>query len=353
MKKSTITSLSTSSHEDDCDCSRMMEELKTFSLNGTTGTTSTTSIVLFDDKVITGSHIPFVNSKISDSISWGLQFGMYVMQLYMGSQQSYARSQIQDDDIAQTKELLRRYPVHFFTHSPVVFNLAGSVGQKSLAWCGNSRVDNMMESLIQSLSYELSILNKIGGLGTVIHPGSCIKEVGKSQEQIEEEAISAIAKTLSFIDFANGKAKVLLEICAGEVNKVSYNLDQLVRIREKVHPKNRGNIAYCLDTAHAFASGLYNFSTVDGVKSMFADIDRVKRENLGCVELIHLNDSLVPFGNRTDRHACLRQGYIWSNDDTPLKYLLDEAGIRHIPCVLETSPSDMFTLHELLGENIE
>ncbi len=341
---------SRSEEHNDCDCARMIEELKSIPLN--ISQSGETGVILFDDNVITGSHIPFVNSRLSDSISWGLNLGMYVIQLYMGSQQSFARSSIKDDDIEKTKELLRRYPIHFFTHSPVVFNLAGSVGQKSLAWCGNARVDNMMESLIQSLSYELSILNKIGGLGTVIHPGSCIQEAGKSKEQAEEEAISAIAKTLSFVNFASGKAKVLLEICAGEANKVSYNLDQLVRIRQKVSPKNRENIAYCLDTCHAFASGLYNLSTLDGVKKMFADIDRVKSENLGCVELIHLNDSRVPFGSRTDRHECLRQGYIWSNDDKPLRYLLAEAGTRRIPCVLETSPADMFTLYELIGESM-
>jgi deoxyribonuclease-4 len=332
--------------DDECDCKRLLEALANIQIPDTSH-----GAVIFDDRVITGSHVPFTNSRLSDSIEWGLKLGMYVIQVYMGGQQCYERSKIKDDDVAATKELMRRYPVHLFTHSPVIYNLAGSVKNKSLAWCGNSAVDEMMEKLIKCLNFELSVLNRVGALGTVIHPGCYIKEKGKTQEEVEEEAISAIAKTLSFVEFT-GPAKVLLEICAGENGKVAYNLDQLVRMREKVCEKNRGNIAYCLDTAHAFGSGLYDLSTLEGVQKMFDDIDRVKKGNLGCVELIHLNDSRVPFGSKTDRHALLRTGYIWSQDDTPLKYLLAQAGERRIPCVLETSPSDMYTLYELLGEEI-
>lgn len=330
-----------------CDCERLLTAIPSVEVPS-----ETHGAIIFDNKVITGSHVPFLNSRISDSVEWGLKLGMYVIQLYMGGQQCYARSKIKDDDVEATKELLRRYPVHLFTHSPVIYNLAGSVKNKSLAWCGNTEVDSMMENLIKCLNFEISVLNRVGALGTVIHPGCYIKESGKTQEQIEEEAICAIAKTLSFVEFGGGKAKVLLEICAGEGGKVAYNLDQLVRMREKVCEKNRGNIAYCLDTAHAFGSGLYDLSRVEGVQRMFGDIDRVKREDNGCVELIHLNDSEVPLSSKKDRHALLRTGYIWGKDDTALKYLLAQAGERRIPCVLETSPSDMHTLYELLGEPI-
>jgi deoxyribonuclease-4 len=332
-------------HDGACDCERMLKELENFSITCGGGS----GVVIFDDHVITGSHVPFTNSRISNSIEWGLKLGMYAIQLYMGGQQCYARSKITEDDIKATNALMLRYPLHLFTHSPVIYNLAGSVKNKSLAWCGNAQVDDMMVNLIKSLNFELSILNKVGGLGTVIHPGCYIKEKGKTQEQVEEEAIQAIGKTLSRVEFT-GPAKVLLEICAGENGKVAYNLDQLVRMREYVCEKNRGNIAYCLDTAHAFGSGLYDLSQLEGVQKMFDDIDRVKRENKGCVELIHLNDSRVPLGSKTDRHELLRRGFIWGNDDTPLKYLLAQAGERRIPCILETSPSDMNTLHELLGE---
>lgn len=306
---------------------------------------------LFDDKVITGSHVPFVNSRLSDSIEFGLKMGMYVIQVFMGGQQCYSRSKLKDDDVQKTRELLKRYPLHVYTHSPLIYNLAGSVKNKNLAWVGNDQVDSMMKSLIKCLSFELETLNRVGAKGTVVHPGCYIKEKGKTQEQIEEDAIISIAKTLEYVEFT-GEAKVLLENSAGENGKVSYNLQQLVRIREKVVENKRENIAFCLDTAHSFASGLYDLSCIQGVQKMFDEIDKVKAENKGCVELIHLNDSEVPFGAKRDKHALLRNGYIWGKDDTALKYLLFQAGERRIPCVLETSPSDMYTLYEILGERI-
>lgn len=300
--------------------------------------------VILDDSNIVGSHVSFKNSCFHDSIQYGIDLGMYAIQVYMGSQQCYSRSQITENDIQKTLSLLKYYPTKIFTHSPVIYNLAGSVKNKSLAWCGSSEVDNMMINLVRNLNYELSILDKIGAVGTVIHPGSCVKVAGKTQEQLEEDAITSIAKTLDHVVF-NGKAKVLLENCAGESGKVAYNIDQLVKIREKVCEKNKKNIAFCIDTAHVFGAGLYNLSKVEEVKKMFKDIDKC-----GCVELIHLNDSVVPFRSKKDRHALLRTGYIWGEDDTSLKLLLEEARVRKIPCILETSPSDMYSLFDILGK---
>jgi deoxyribonuclease IV len=334
------------SHDEKCGCEKLLDF--DVQIEPYTG-------ILFDDHVLTGSHVPFRNSRLSDSIEWGLKLGMYVIQVYMGSQQRFKRTRITSNDIEKTLSLLEKYPTHLFTHSPVTFNLAGSVTKKSLAWCGNEDVDKTMNSLLEELSYELSVLSKVGAKGTVIHPGCYIKEKGKSQEQIEEEAIAAIAKTLDFAVFTEGitTAKVLLENSAGEGGKVAYNLNQLVRIRERmINKKNQEHVAFCLDTCHAFAAGLYDLSCIEGVAKMFSHIDKVKREGKGCVELIHLNDSEVPFNAKRDLHALLRTGYVWGKDDTALKYLLAEAGQRRIPCVLETSPSDMYTLYELLGEKI-
>ena len=300
--------------------------------------------ILIDDSRKIGSHVPFTNSNIHDSICYGLELGMYAMQIYMGGQQCYARSQITQNDIDKTVKLLKQYPVSLFTHSPVIYNLAGSVKNKSLAWKGCEQVDTMMVNLIKNLNYELSILDKIGAIGTVIHPGSCVKVAGQTQNQLEESAISAIAETLSRVKFT-GKAKVLLENCAGESGKVAYNISQLVKIREKVCEKNRENIAFCIDTAHVYGAGLYNLTYCEEVYKMFKDIDDCK-----CVELIHLNDSLVPFGSKKDRHALLKTGHIWGEDSTSLHLLLEEARKRQIPCILETSPSDMFTLLEMFGE---
>ena len=302
--------------------------------------------LIFDDRVQVGSHVPFQNKRFYDSVLWGIRYGMYTMQLYMGPQQAYARTRISEDDILQTQQLLKHHPSNLFTHAPVIYNLAGNVKEKSLAWTGNALVDDKMVNLVKYLNYEIGILNRIGGRGTIVHPGCYIRDPKKPQAQIEEEAIVAIAKTLDLLVF-EGSAKILLENSAGEKGKVAYNLEQLARIREK--SRNKKHVAFCLDTAHLWGGGVYRLNTLDGVEKMFQDIDKYRADQRGNVELIHLNDSEVNFDSRVDRHACLCTGYIWKDDVTPLVYLLNLAGERGIPLVMETSVRDMGVIHHLLN----
>jgi len=304
--------------------------------------------LIFTGQVLVGSHVPY-QGRICDSLEWAFKFGMYTVQMYMGSQISFTRSRISADDIAKTKKLLDKFPTNLFTHSPVTFNLAGSVKLKSLAWEGNAEVDGKINGLLVNLNYEIDILNRIGGKGTVIHPGCYIETKGKTRSQAELEAIAAIAKTLDHVVF-NGPAKILLENCAGERGKVAYSLAQLVRIRNLV--KHKEHIGFCLDTAHLWGAGAYDLSKIEGVDRMFADIEAVESAGQGSVDLIHLNDSEVTFGSCIDRHALLRTGHIWSKSDEALKHLLHRAGHKKIPIVLETSLSDMYVLHELLLSHV-
>jgi len=288
------------------------------------------SHVISDDAIVsTGSHVKY-HSSIHESIAFGIKLGMYAMQFYMGSSVAYARSKVGDDDISKSIELLSRYPCKVFTHSPLIYNLAGSVSKKSLAWVGNDEIDSLMLKIINSINYELGILSKVGIIGTVIHPGY------RTSTSSVSETIQAIATTINKLSF-DGSAKVILEVCAGETNRIGKNLLELALIRELCDRKEM--VGFCVDTAHVFGSGLYDLRNIEGVSDMFSDIDLY-----GNVCLIHLNDSDVQFNTKKDRHALLGTGYIWKEDMTSLCYLLKEAGKRSIPVVLETSPSDMNVL---------
>lgn len=282
---------------------------------------------------VNGSHIAF-RAQVSDTLLFAISTGMGSLQFFLGSQQSYSRSSLTLKDIERAREILKITPLSIFTHSPLIYNLAGSVKMKSLAWQGNESVDKMIMSLVNSLNGELSTLTKIGAIGTVIHPGYSID--GKTAD-----ALTAIAQTLNKVIFSG--AKVILEICAGEKGRIGVDLKQLNEIRNQVVEEKQKFIGFCVDTAHAFGSGLYNLSKCEEVKKMFEDID----SSAGKVEVIHLNDSCVPFNSKKDRHAILRSGFIWSENDQSLRLLLEMARIRNIPCVLETVISDMNTLFEL------
>ena len=317
-----------------CECCKLSQQVLTGTSNS--GTSNSKTLVKKNSSSVNGSHISF-QSRLTDTLILAISSGMGSFQFFLGSQQSYTRSSLRPDDIEKTQQILKDIPVKIFTHSPLIYNLAGSVKMKSLAWQGNESVDNMITNLIRNLNGELATLTKIGAIGTVIHSGYSID--GKTNE-----ALTAIAQTLNKVIFSG--SKVILEICAGEKGRIGVDLKQLNDIRDQVDEEKQKFIGFCVDTAHAFGSGLYNLSKCEEVKKMFEDIDASK----GRVELIHLNDSAVPFNSKKDRHESLKSGFIWGKDDSSLRLLLEMAKIREIPCVLETVASDMNTLFELETE---
>lgn len=293
-------------------------------------------LFLNDDNVAIGSHLP-MDKNLSNTIATGVQINTYVIQVYLGSNISYHRSKYPLVDLQKAKELIDYHCIRFFSHSPTIYNLAGSVKNKSLAWQGCPVTDSIMEKIIHGINQDLRTLSEIGGLGTIIHPGYALSP------ETREAAMKSIAETLDMVDYPVKGPQVLLEVCAGEKNRIGKDLEELNIIRE--HCKKKESIGFCLDTAHMFGSGLYDLRTEEGVNQMFIDVDKYQH-----VKLIHLNDSLVPFNSKKDRHQRIGQGYIWSESLTPLLLLLKKAGQRGIPVVLETTPHDMDIMCSLLAE---
>lgn len=305
--------------------------------------------ICISDFVQLGSHVPFQNRRLYDSLKWGVQLGMYTQQLYLGGRQQYNRTKIYPVDIEQTKKLLSQYPTNVFFHACLGYNLAGSCKLKKFAWDGHDETDGMVMKMIDGLDQELAVLNQIAphGKGIVLHPGYWMRTGKETPEQAQEKttkALQAISQSLNLLKNLNGSAKILLENCAGQRGKLTVDFPQMVAIRDACTQKD--NIAFCIDTAHIQGSGLYDLSTIEGVDLMFADFDKY-----GHVELIHLNDSKVPKGSLLDRHQLIGAGTIWGKSILPLQKLLVHARKRKIPLVLETSPSDVFTMHYIC-ENI-
>jgi len=263
-----------------------------------------------------------MGKSVSETLNNAINFGMYVVQFYLGSSRSYKRSAIPKLDLEKCLAITKKTSLIIFTHSPTIYNLAGSTTNGHLAWTGDDRTDDQMTALARSLSGELLSLSCLGARGTVVHPGYTI--TGKTID----DAITAIAQTLDHVTFQPG-VKVILEICAGERKRVGSTLRELATIRERTkHPEN---IGFCFDTAHTWGGGIHDLRTLEGVDAMFADINDV-----GGIDLIHLNDSKTIFGSGRDLHESIGQGQIWGKDITSLIYLIGQASKRKIPIILET-----------------
>lgn len=281
-----------------------------------------------------GAHTTFCGC-ISETLKVVVNYGMYVTQFFMGNPKGFNRSKIGLKDIEESKKILKRYPTAVFTHFPYVANLAGSV--EHLAWSGDSKQDGKTTHVLNSLEYELEVIANLDcpSSGVVIHPGSFPKR---------NEGLTAIAKSINKLNFVPG-SMLLLENASGQGNALATTFEEIKSIIDQVDEKRREHIGVCIDTCHIFAYGGYDLSLVEEVERLFEDFDRII--GLDRLKLIHLNDSEIPFGKKTDRHACLGQGFIWRDSFDSLVLLMEKCQEYNVPAVLETHGTDMYVLRTL------
>lgn len=272
-----------------------------------------------------GEHLSFSKS-ISNVVKTAIDRGLYSCQMFMGNPKTCNRQRIQTDDIEITQQLNRRFPVNIFTHFPYVANLNGSVA--NLAWNGNHEQDTKTNHMLGELQYELSVVSNFHtdrtNTGVVIHPG-CYPDI--------DIGLDTIAKSINYIDFSDN-SKLILENCAGEGRKLCKNFQEIKRVFDGVDVSKKDNVGVCVDSCHVHGSGIYDLRKRDGVDRMFHDFDNIL--GIDKFTLLHLNDSIVPFGSKKDRHACLGDGTIWGESLVSLEYLLEKCKQNNVPIVLET-----------------
>jgi deoxyribonuclease-4 len=287
-----------------------------------------------------GSHIAF-RGTLSKAIEDGISFGAYAIQFFLGNPKSFTRSRMSDDDITEAKRLTDRFPMTVISHSPYMFNWAGTV--KDLAWAGNEDLDNSMIWKLAELEYEVNVLANFPRNGVVVHPGCHTDRLAGCR---------AIGKSLSKINF-HKNGRILLENSAGEGNKLGNTFVELKLMYDSIVQEKQKHFGFCVDTAHIFGNGEYDLRKCDEVKRMFREFD----ETIGLdkLSLIHLNDSRCDdskgcdayFGSKKDRHAMIGEGYIWGESFDSLLTLLDFIKKHKIPLVLETTPFDLITMGQI------
>ena len=286
---------------------------------------------------IIGSHVPFVNKCLHETLLFAIRSGLYCLQFFMGdSKQPWKRDNITIDDIEKTNRILTQYQMSIFTHFPLCVNMAGKSKLGHLAWSGDRKVDNTLYTVIRSIEYELSILSKLNTkTGVVIHPGSYPDR---------QEGLNSIIKTINRISFPDN-SYLLLENCAGEGNKLCRDLTEIQYILENINDDKKQYVRVCIDTAHIWGQGDYDISKISEIDRLFNDFEQII--GLEKFHLLHLNDSKATFGSKRDLHSCLGKGEIWSENIDTLKYLIDKCVELNISCIMETEISDISTICEL------
>jgi endonuclease IV len=227
------------------------------------------------------------------------------------------------------------------THGKLLYNIAGSADPQDL--------EKMWWKTKLGLTSELDITAGFGD-GVVVHMGSCkdkkagLSNITKTLEYVlthETDQTKELIKELQDPDLVK-KRMVILENSAGEGTKFGSTLEEIGQIISSVKPELQDQIRVCIDTAHIYGAGQYDFGVVREVDRFVQDFDKII--GLEKLKMFHLNDSRATYNSKKDKHDNLALGYIFNPDKRDsdglhglfgLNRLLEFCSEREIPLVGE------------------
>ena len=186
-----------------------------------------------------------------------------------------------------------------------------------------SATDKVRTFAYEVMADDMKRMEYIPGNYYNFHPGS---HVGQGAEV----GIQKIAEILNDVLTEGQSTTVLLETMSGKGSEVGRNFEELRKIFDLVHLKNK--IGVCLDTCHVWDGGYDIVNDLDGVLDAFDHI--IGLDNL---KAVHLNDSLNDLGSHKDRHARIGEGKIGLD---ALIRVICHPKLKEIPFILETPNDD-------------
>ena len=257
-----------------------------------------------------GSHVGMAGKDMFlASVKEAESYGANVLMLYTGAPQNTRRKEIKDLNIEKGWEYAAQAGINeIVVHAPYIINLANTVKPETFTLA----VEFLEKEIIRTAAMRSKIL--------VLHPGSCLDagvDAGTAQ----------IVKGLNqVLDQNEDDVFIALETMAGKGSEIGRSFEELARIYEGVHKKER--LRVCFDTCHVNDAGYDLSHDYEGV---FQHFDEVL--GFGQIAVFHINDSMNPCGTHKDRHANIGKGYL---GEEVLKKLVHDPRFEEIPKILET-----------------
>lgn len=257
-----------------------------------------------------GSHVGMAGKDMFlASVKEAESYGANVLMLYTGAPQNTRRKEIKDLNIEKGWEYAAQVGINeIVVHAPYIINLANTVKPETFTLA----VEFLEKEIIRTAAMRSKVL--------VLHPGSCLDagvDAGTAQ----------IVKGLNqVLDQNEDDVFIALETMAGKGSEIGRSFEELARIYEGVHKKER--LRVCFDTCHVNDAG---YDLVHDYEGVFQHFDEVL--GLGQIAVFHINDSMNPCGTHKDRHANIGKGYL---GEEVLKKLVHDPRFEEIPKILET-----------------
>ena len=206
-----------------------------------------------------------------------------------------------------------RQEYHFgpiLAHAPYTMNLA-------------SAKPEVYEFACEVIREDVGRMDALGIENIVFHPGS---HTGIGTEAGIQNIIRGLDQALT----EEQNITVLLETMSGKGTEIGFQFEELKAIRDGV--KYPEKVGVCLDTCHIFSAG---YDIVNHLDKVLEEFDEIL--GLSLLKAIHLNDSMMPFASRKDRHATIGDGEIGLE---ALLNVLRHPKLQGIPVYLETPLDD-------------
>jgi len=241
-------------------------------------------------------------------------WGAAAFQYFPKNPRSLTVKTFNEDDAHDCQSFCREHSIVSVSHSPYPTNLTPLTKEKQ-------------DQVVASLLNDLVISEACGSIGVVVHFGKKVYPADPLSSY--HLMIDMLNRTLQQW---NGRAKILLENHAGIPGSMGTTIEELVQVRNLCAEPEK--IGFCLDTCHAFASGLWNGDNWEDVMKR-----GMKLGYFDELDVIHLNNSKYGTGSGKDRHATIfGSGYITENQ---FDQIMQTKQLEHIPFILETPKEEI------------
>ncbi|MEI6226294.1 MAG: deoxyribonuclease IV [Deltaproteobacteria bacterium] len=258
--------------------------------------------------MILGAH-EGIAGGVSRAFERAEQDTAQAIQIFVRNPRGWASKPIEDEEVERFRSEARRTGMPSAAHSIYLANHAAADPE-------------LREKSWGALADELGRCEQLGISFLVFHPGS---------NADVEEGVKLVAEGMErAVDAVKGRARLLVEITAGQGKSLGWRFEQVAAIRAAIPGAARRRVGVCFDTCHAFAAG-YDLSTPEGYDRTFREFDEVI--GLEHLRAFHLNDCKKPLGCRVDRHEHIGDGTLGRE---PFRRLVNDPRFESLPGFLET-----------------
>lgn len=191
-------------------------------------------------------------------------------------------------------------------HAPYTMNLAAS----------DPKVYDFAGIVLRE---DVERMDRLGIELMCIHPGS---HVGAGSK----EGIKRICEVFNEILSGRETITLMLETMSGKGTEVGYRFEELREMIDGIDHKEK--IGICFDFCHVFSAG---YDIVNCLEEVLREFDEIV--SLSRLKAVHVNDSMMPFGARKDRHKPVGEGEIGLE---AMLNLLSHPVFNRLPLFLET-----------------